>query len=942
MTTPAQSRPSRLLGSTSAVALLLAGAVIAGLPTAAQAGDKVWTGAVSNNWSNTGNWSLNGFGTSPPDAASGDNAIIDTTTPSDPVNITGGFPGSAVLVVVGDQSTGALQISGGGVLTASDVRIGNQPGSSGSVTVTGAGSKLITSDLEVAVSGSGTLTISSGGVVEEADGLLIAVTSGAIGTVTVDGANSSLTSHGLTIASAGGSNGTLVISNGGTVQSLGFATTLGNNIGSSGTVMVDGAGSSWTISSSTLEIGSSGIGLLKITNGGVVTADSAVVGNLAGSTGTLIVDGANSRFTTTGTSDDLTIGQQGTGTLTISNGGTVTAGSVDIASSSGSSGTLNIGAAPGSAPVAPGMLNTTSVAFDHGDGVINFNHTSANYAFDAAISGAGTINQIAGTTFLTADSSGFTGPTNISGGALHVNGSLSGSDVTVTSGGTLAGNGTVGSISAQSGGIVAPGNSIGTLNVAGNVVFASGSIYQVEVNAAGQGDKLSAGGAATISGGTVQVLAGAGNYAPSTQYTILTANGGVTGTFANVTSNLAFLAPSLSYDPNDVFLILTRNATSFASVGVTRNQTATGGGVDSLGVGSVVNNAVLNLSVPQAQAAFDKLSGEVHASAKTALIEDSRFVRDAAINRLRSAFGGAGASSGPYAAYAADGRPVAATTDGLAFWGQGFGSWGSTNGDGNAAKLSRATGGFLAGGDAFVFDGVRFGALAGYSRTSFDVKDRASSGSSDNYHFGLYGGTQWGALGFRTGAAYTWHQIDASRSVVFPGFSDQLSSRYDAGTAQVFGDLGYRIDAGLTSIGKLAFEPFANLAYVNLRTDGFNEAGGAAALSGHSGSTDVTFSTLGLRASTDFSLYGMATTARGSLGWRHAYGDVTPTALLAFAGGGSSFSIAGVPVGQDSVAVEAGFDVAVARNVSIGLSYVGQAASHAQDHDIKGTVNWKF
>src|SRR5262249_22830403 len=180
-----------------------------------------------------------------------------------------------------------------------------------------------------------------------------------------------------------------------------------------------------------------------------------------------------------------------------------------------------------------------------------------------------------------------------------------------------------------------------------------------------------------------------------------------------------------------------------------------------------------------------------------------------------------------------------------------------------------------------------------------------------------------GALGSRPGAAYTWHQIDTSRSVVFPGFNDQLSSRYDAGTAQVFGDLGYRIDAGHTAVGALAFEPFANLAYVNLRTDGFNESGGAAALSGHSGSTDVTFSTLGLRASSNFNLNGWAATARGSFGWRHALGDVTPVSLLAFAGG-DAFGIQGVPVAKDSAAIEAGLDVAVARNVSVGISYVGQ------------------
>ena len=165
--------------------------------------------------------------------------------------------------------------------------------------------------------------------------------------------------------------------------------------------------------------------------------------------------------------------------------------------------------------------------------------------------------------------------------------------------------------------------------------------------------------------------------------------------------------------------------------------------------------------------------------------------------------------------------------------------------------------------------------------------------------------------------------------------------RGHAGTAQVFGDLGYRIDAGHTAVGALAFEPFANLAYVNLSTGGFSETG-AAALTGRSDSTGVTFSTLGLRASTDFRLNGMAATARGSLGWRHAYGDVTPTALLAFAGGGSSFSIQGVAIAKDSAVVDAGFDVVVARNVSVGFAYVGQAASHAQDHDFKANLNWKF
>jgi subtilase-type serine protease len=968
--------------STSVTALLLAGAVIAGWISPAEAAFPDWLGAVSGNWFVNGNWSTN---LAP---AAGDTVAIDATTPNAPTvnggtaNVLGlsvGFNQTGTLTIsnggviadqngsigynlgsngtatvaganslwssssfltVGNAGTGTLTISGGGTATDNNATIGAFANSTGIVTVDGSGSSWATQlQITVGDSGTGSLTISNGGQVSFFNATL-GYSTGGVGTVTVTGAgsilNGSPASSGLTIGGFG--TGTLKILNGGQVNDgLGF---VGATPGSIGSVVVDGSGSGWTNNS--LRVGDGGSGSLSVSNGGFVSVlNTAVIGNQAGSTGTVTVDGANSALNST----QLIIGANGSGTLTISNGGLVSATGVgvSIAVQPGSTGVLNIGAAPGATPVAPGTLNASGVQFGAGTGTINFNHTASGYVFSRPISGSGTINQLAGETILTNNFSTFAGPTNVTGGRLAVNGSISGSLVTVSGGGILGGIGTVGAITANSGGIVAPGNSIGTLNVAGNVVFGSGSIYRVEVNAAGQGDKLLAGGTATISGATVQVLAAAGNYSSSTSYTILSATGGVTGTFAGVTSNLAFLSASLTYDANNVNLLLARNSTSFSSVGITPNQIAAGGGVESLGAGNAVKNAVLNLSAPQARYAFDQLSGEVHASVKTALIEDSRFPRDAGINRLRSAFGGVGASSGPLAAYAADGTPVAvaATTDGLAFWGQAFGSFGSTDGDGNAARLSRSTGGFLTGGDAVAFDGVRIGALGGYSRTSFDVKDRASSGSSDNYHIGLYAGSQWGALGLRTGAAYTWHEIATSRSVAFAGFSAQDSSRYHAGTAQVFGDLGYRIDAGHTAVGALAFEPFANLAYVNLSTGGFSETG-AAALTGRSDSTGVTFSTLGLRASTDFRLNGMAATARGSLGWRHAYGDVTPTSLLAFAGGGSSFSIQGVAIAKDSAVVDAGFDVVVARNVSVGFAYVGQAASHAQDHHFKANLYWKF
>src|SRR4029077_918150 len=112
---------------------------------------------------------------------------------------------------------------------------------------------------------------------------------------------------------------------------------------------------------------------------------------------------------------------------------------------------------------------------------------------------------------------------------------------------TLSGNGRIGGLTVNSG-VVAPGNSIGTLTVNGSLGQNAGSNYQVEGKHAGQSDRINVNGPAAINGASVQVLAQPGVYARNTTYTILNATGGVSGAYAGVSSNFAFLTPSLSYD----------------------------------------------------------------------------------------------------------------------------------------------------------------------------------------------------------------------------------------------------------------------------------------------------------------------------------------------------------------------------------------------------------
>jgi T5SS/PEP-CTERM-associated repeat protein len=229
-----------------------------------------------------------------------------------------------------------------------------------------------------------------------------------------------------------------------------------------------GTGASWT-NSGNLTVGQSGQGALNVESGGAVSDASGIIGNSSTGIGTATVSGRGSRWTSnnffvgnagTGTAEcrerrrgqrrerryrqqqhrhrhgdgvgerfeldeqrTLTVGSTGHGTLNIESGGTVstgTSGILSIASASGSAGTVNIGAPAGSAALAPGILSTNSVQFGAGTGTLNFNYTSDGYVFSPAISGSGTINVLAGMTLFHANDGGFTGTTNISGGALQI------------------------------------------------------------------------------------------------------------------------------------------------------------------------------------------------------------------------------------------------------------------------------------------------------------------------------------------------------------------------------------------------------------------------------------------------------------------------------------------------------------------------------------------
>jgi outer membrane autotransporter protein len=564
------------------------------------------------------------------------------------------------------------------------------------------------------------------------------------------------------------------------------------------------------------------------------------------------------------------------------------------------------------------------------------------------------------------------------GDGAHRNALLTG-NVIVNSGAVLSGVGKIaGNVDVF--GQLRPGFSTGTLSVTGNVGFQPGSTFFVTTTPDSTVvSKLAVGGAATLTGGTVSVAATGTGYAPSTQYTILHADGGFQGTkFAGV-APLAFLTPSLSYDANNVFLTLNCNGTNcsnggtgggttgggttgggavipgfgFATVTQTRNQTAVATSLDG-GLGSnPLIAALITQSVEGARQAFDALSGEIYGSLHNAQAEEAQFARSGMLGRMRqmSYAGvadelGALAFGGPQLAYASadanGGMPMKAApreaSHGLTFWAQGLGGWGHSDSDGNAASLTNRFGGFLSGADARLGETWRAGLVAGYVRSDLNVGARSSSAGIDSVQFGGYAAGRLGAFNVRGGVSYSLDSIDTSRAVFFPGFTDQAKARFHGNVGQVFGEIGYGM-----AFNRVAVEPIAGLAYVHLHDNSFLESGGVAALSGSAGSQDTGYSTLGVRVATAVPFAdGTVLVPRATMQWQHAFGDVTPGAALAFQGTGTAFSIAGIPIARDTALVEGGFDWRFTPHAKLGAFYQGELAAHAQTHALKGTFTWDF
>ena len=823
---------------------------------------------------------------------------------------------------------GSLLVSGGGSISATSLLdIAQSSGSNAAVRVTGAGSSIATTgNITVGDAGNGSLTLDSGGSVSAAQ-IILGANTGSAGTLNIGSGGPSGSLNAATVISGAGAGSAvnLNMTDATYILASRLANTLTLNINGTGTAILTGSNSyngGTNLNSGILRVGSNGnLGASTAGlnfNGGtlqfsatIINLPRTIVLNSRGGT----IDTQSFSVTSTGSiSGQGALTKVGTGTLTLSGTSSYTGGT-----------TVSAGTLRGTTDSMIGnILNNANVTFLQ----------SVTGSYGGVMSGTGSLTKLNTGNLTLTGANTYSGATTVTAGTLTVNGSIA-SPVTVGAPATLSGTGVInGNVSVS--GTLAPGDAtaapFGALAVNGNLNFATGSVLSVQTDILGNNSKVNVTGAshaATINGGTVNVLSGGGNYQPSTRYTLINAVGGVTGTFAGANADFAFLTPTLSYDAQDVFLTLNRNDVSMASVAATTNQRSTARYLDSLGTDSgatSVVNSVLSLNERNAQSAFASLAGDsLTGFAHIAQLQSTQLMESLA-SRLGSAvpsvgFGFSG-DAAPQSLSAGDASFIQGTSASHGLWMRSFGMQGATQGSGEVATASWGGNGTVVGFDAPVSSNIVIGTSAVYGRDTVLL----GHGSTGVARISIPQVATYGSYSLESDSATAWQMrgsvaygeptISSSRLVTIGKASSMASETHDAHLVS-----GAAETEVSRYVGAVGLHGVLGLRASDLREGEYSESGSTAALQVAARDTRSLQSSLGGSLVVPTSFANTVMNVRAI--WNHELMGTDPdlSVRLADSSSSSRFTVVGTAFARDSVTLGTGFSGHISRSFTFYGDY---------------------
>jgi len=692
-------------------------------------------------------------------------------------------------------------------------------------------------------------------------------------------------------------------------------------------------------------------------------------GDSGGGTGTATA--GNSTITNNGTTSFNANTTAGSSTITTNSGGNVfffdtsTGGSARFITNAGgsfdmsglSSAGMTAGSIEGAGSYVLGAKNLAA------------GNNNLSTIVSGVISGiGGSLTKVGAGTLTLSGINTYTGATTVNAGTLIVDGSIAASSLTtVNTGATLAGIGTVGS-TAIAGGTLAPGSAAGSafgpLAVQGNLSFTAASTYMIQVSPANAG-RTNVSGTATLGGATVNAVFLPGSYV-NRQYTIVNATGSVSGTFnPAVTSNMANIQSTLSYDAHDAFLNIELKFVPPPGVTLSVNQ-------------QNVANAVTNFfnstgSIPAAFAGLNA-AGLTIASGElgTGVIQSSIKADDLFLNLLLdpSVAGRAGgfASGGGASQFAADDEASAYTAkrkaspserDAYAMatkapllsaqpvnrwsvWGAAYG--GSESIGGNAVVGSQDTTarvwGVVAGADYKVSPDTLLGFAVAGGGTSFTLANALGQGSSDLFQAGAFGRHNFGPAYISAALAYGWHDVTTNRTVALAGI-DQLQARFKAETFSARFEGGYRFATPMIGI-----TPYAAAQVISFNLPAYAEqsllGSSLFALNYAAQTTTATRTELGLRSDKSFAMQDAVLTLRGRAAWAHDYNPDRAVTAIFQALPGASFVVNGARGDPDAALVSAGAEMKWLSGFSLAATFEGEFSGNTASYSGKGVARYTW
>ena len=893
-------------------------------------------------------------------------------------------------------SSNSLVINNAGSLDTVDTYIGADGGSMNSVLVTGSSSLWTNSGyLSVGTEGAfNSVTVSDGAVVTSGIGIIGASSASSNNSALVTG-QATWISDTLTVGGEGSGN-SLVISGAGTVTSTDAYIGLGS-YASNNSVLVTGSNSLWS-NSGNLVIGAgeaTGNSLI-VTNGGqvqsaqiTVTTGILRVGVTNGLRDSTVILGGGGNTATLALSTNLTLSSlsdfdwgingvialaQGTHTLTLSG----------MTNSTGSNDGANVFQF-----LNTGLNNNTNVLINYGSlsdfttnsfsvqGITGYSFSTNDYQVSAYLSTNANVvvcNNITISNTLTVGS--FTdacastttvAPTGTLNASEYVlvtdnstlinNGLIVTPSLTIDQGSTLMGSGTLsltgGNLTVN--GTFAPGNSPGTFFVSGgNLLMGASSVWDQQIYSASVYDRVVVTGSAILNGTMNIATDGVTQLQFGQKYNFLTASGGISGAFSSIVAPEGFRGRLLLSGDNTQANILIAPA-SYTQLAANRNQSNVATALNSFipytsGDQQVVSTSLDSLTASEYNQAFNAIMPTFYQQIATIAFNQANALNMELNQRLwglRIAEGGGFSMSGladnfPILEGQGDGKGVMDPSKDILRPGaenhwtifvDGNGIFAQANSGNMLPGYNSESGGVTTGVTFRVNPKLSVGVYTGYQGTYTKSGANGSglgTGSSliDNAVrfgvFGTYGHSDGKGFFINTMAGGAYHNFQATRVIQYTGMNRTANSSPGAGEFDAMLATGYDIQKG-----KFTFGPTASLQYTYLGVNGLNETG-AQSIDFNSGgwNSSSMLSSVGAHAAYTWQANrNVVVVPQVSLSWQHEFMQ-NPYAISGNLGGASpNFSNwSSAPI-RDFLYTGIGFTVEFAKRWNASLFYNAAAGN---------------